>query len=123
MAKNYKLTLTLACFILFLCQLHSQTTATVNKRTAVTRYKQDYEIKGISHPDNALLSKINISKYDYLRQANERVEAKDADNNIIIILYSEKEIARMKQEHVRQAPSLVKTVTDVQYVPTTKIEK
>ena len=122
MVKIYKLILLTGSWILFAATLPAQTNVEPNTRTAAMRYKQDFEIKGIAHPDNALLSKIDIKRFDYLRQADVRVEAKDAENNIIIILYSENEIAKMKQEHLRKA-SGIKTVSDVKNVSTHKIER
>jgi hypothetical protein len=122
MGKIYNLILSLACFIFSATELFAQTNVTPSTRTAVTRYKQDFEVRGIARPDSTLLSKINISKYDYLRQPDVRVEAKDSDNNLILILYSEKEIARMKEASLRHT-SGIKTVTDVKYISSPKIEK
>ena len=118
MAKFYKLSFVLACFTLLVTNVLAQ-----NARSASTRYKRDFEIKGVVNPDNALLQKIDLSRFDYLRQADKRVEAKDAVNNIIIILYSENEIRKMKQEHTRNYTGEMKTVTDVKNVPTPKSDR
>ena len=122
MAKLYKLLLALASFAFISFSLTAQSSASQNLRDASIRFKRDFEIKGIAQPDNALLKKIDIGRYDYLRQPDKRVEAKDSDNNLILVLYSENEIAAMKQEHLRRAPD-AKTVTDVKYIPTPKTER
>jgi hypothetical protein len=114
MAKLYKLALALACILFLVRNVTAQ-----NAPSAATRYKREFEIKGNAHPDDALLQKIDISRFDYLRQKDKRVEAKDGANGLIIILYSENEIARMKQESLRNMTN-IKTVTDVRVVPTSK---
>ena len=119
MAKLYKLLLALTSFTFFSFNLPAQSIATQNLRDAGIRYKRDFEIKGIAHPDDALLKKINISRYDYLRQPDKRVEAKDSDNNLVLVLYSENEIAKAKKESLRNATN-IKTVSDVHYVTTPK---
>jgi hypothetical protein len=119
MAKPHKF-FALVCCICSL-SIFAQTNSSPAVRNASTRYKQDYEIKGISNPGADLLSKINIASFDYLRQKDKRVEAKDNVNHIVLILYSENEVAAEKQQHLQES-SNVKTVTDVKYISTPKIE-
>jgi hypothetical protein len=114
MAKLYKLNFALACLLFIASNVLAQ-----NFPSSATRYKREFEIKGIAHPGNDLLQKIDIGKFDFLREKDKRVEVKDGDNQLILILYSENEIAHMKQESLRNATN-IKTVSDVQYVTTPK---
>jgi hypothetical protein len=113
------------CLVCILCSLcivqitTAQTTSTPHIRSTAERFKQDFEIKDIANPSEELLSKINISDFDYLRQPDVRVEAKDGTNKIILVLYSVKEIREAREARARQGN--VKTVTDVKYIFTPKI--
>jgi hypothetical protein len=120
MAKKY--ILIFSCCFLFAFSVYSQTNVAPKVLTTADRYKEEFEIKGIPNADPELLSKIDIAKYNYLRQPDVRVEVKDPDNQLILILYSEREVAKKKDERRRQATNL-KTVTDVQYIVTPKIEQ
>jgi hypothetical protein len=117
MAKLYKLLLVLTCLAFIVSNLFAQ-----NFPSAKIRYKREFEIKGIARPGDDLLQKINIGKYDFLREKDKRVEVKDGDNHLILVLYSENEIARMKQESIRNNPN-IKTVADVQNVQTPKFRR
>jgi hypothetical protein len=85
---------------------------------AVKQYKIDFEIKGVNNPDVELLSRINIEKYEYLRQKNKRTEVKDGDNRVILILYSVEEAAEKRERNLRE--KRFKTVTEVKEVNTPK---
>lgn len=85
---------------------------------SVKSYKVDYEIKGVTKPGNDLLSRIDISKFEYLRQAEKRTEVKDHENQLILILYSETEAAMNREDAIKN--SRMKTVTDVKEVNTSK---
>lgn len=57
----------------------------------LNEYKKTFEIKDVQNPDNATLSRIDMSKYWKFMNATQRVEVIDDVTNLTLILYSHSE--------------------------------
>lgn len=66
---------------------------------SVTTYGVEFIIKGIDTAGLDVLCKISIEKYAPLRKKNERVEIKDTETGLIIVLFSEKELQVIRQPY------------------------
>jgi len=70
----------------------------VNERVpSYTKYKVEFEIKGIEKIDMQLLDKIDFEKYIPLRKQHERVEVTDDVTGKTLIIYSKDELKIVRE--------------------------
>lgn len=99
MIKYYTLLVICCAFSYSIAQV--QSTNRINGPTTNTsmidRYQIDYELKDYAFSgDSSFLEQINIENFEHLRRETGQVEAYDADNDIVIILYSKAHARKVK---------------------------